>query len=62
MFMFMFARCAADGDEELPAATTELLQRAKLIMKLRNAAHAGFFFSNDEQYSVEEFLDEWFDR
>jgi hypothetical protein len=31
-------------------------------MKIRNAASNGFFFSNDENYSVEEFLDEWFDR
>jgi hypothetical protein len=40
----------------------ELLHRAKLIIKIRNTANAGFFFNKDENYSVEEFLDEWFDR
>jgi hypothetical protein len=51
-----------DDDDELPPATAELLERAKLIMKIRSTANAGFFFSRDENYSVEEFLDEWFER
>jgi hypothetical protein len=52
-----------DGDDDkLPPETVELLHRAKLIIKIRNTANAGFFFNKDENYSVEEFLDEWFDR
>ena len=51
-----------EDDEKLPPATAELVERAKMIVKIRNAANAGFFLSHNEQYSVEEFLDEWFDR